>query len=420
MNVFCWQEKHYAHPDVELNIPRTSELVSYCTAPWEPDKNRPYAGMVIFLHGCGGLANDAYTENLKAYLAEKYQMLVVSVGYHASELHEVPITCDYAVAKEFFLGVIPYFRADVATALCHAVVEVSGHSEWIKFQNGKLIDFLDNVDQLNEIQHTTHKPYLKLFAKNGDYQNFGVLQALDILTVIFDLSHRQAFDTDNIIGFGSSHGGYLAHLCSKFAPNTFVAVIEANAYPFTPLIFIANRPYPWLSPFFIYELMIQEAQGSRSVLFDAYLDTPWEMADSTSPFSFGLPAMQIRNLNYEMHLQEVARHSHRRCQYRMIHSSQDQLFQPLEDRRNMAHRLIAQGMDAQYKEMTEADIDGRLVKHMNHGMGTSLRALFDLYYPTIKPTPGQLDNELGTVIDFQCGDRIYRFDHSRLPILHIL
>ncbi|MCE9632911.1 MAG: DUF2920 family protein [Methylophilales bacterium] len=418
MQTYTWENEHYAHSDVELNITRQSKLVSYCTAPWKPDIERPYAGMVMVLHGYGQLGNDEYIQKLREYLAEKYSLLAVSVNYHASGLHTLKFHEVCAVPEEAVLNVLRYLKPDERQDLISHAAEVAGNPEWIKFKDGRLGNFLDCLDQLEKLENKTFLPYLKIFADNLDHQNFGVLQALDILTVVYDVSNKYALDKDNVLAFGSSHGGYLAHLCSKFAPNTFRAVIEGSSYPYTPYYFIANRPYTGLTPYFSYTL----GDEKNPFIFTRgiYFDSLWEIADNSSPTFFGYAPFMIRNLNHAQHWEEALKNSQRHCQYRMIHSSQDQVFQPLEDKRNQVERLVSSGFDVEYREMVEVDVDGKLVKHLDHGMGSSLRALFDLYYPSIKPTESQLDNELGTVIDFQCGDKVYRIDHANKPMLKIL
>ena len=68
-----------------------------------------------------------------------------------------------------------------------------------------------------------------LIPTNGDYQNFGLMQALDHIYVIDDLIKRGS-RTSNIILFGSSHGGYIAHMVAKLAPNTIRLIIDNSSY----------------------------------------------------------------------------------------------------------------------------------------------------------------------------------------------
>lgn len=420
--LFSWQQQHYAHADIELNIQRQSLLTSYCTAPWQQDDGRPYLGMVLVLHGCGQSANDAYTQKLRAYLARKYDLLAVSIDYHASDLHPLEPTRQFAVSVEDYDKVVQMLPSELADQLRGSAYEVEHRPGWIKFNEGQLGFFINCVSYLEINSNERYLRYMKVIADNLDQQNFGVVQALDILTVVKDVCSTVKFDKNNIIAFGSSHGGYLAHLSSKIAPNTFRAVIEASSYPYTPLYLIAGRPYEGIRPYFYMTRNMPRENGKGTYHADDYHypDSAWELADQASPNYFGPAPMQIRNLNYQPHLDAVVKAATRQCQFRMIHSATDEVFQPLEDKRNQAQRLRSSGFDVDYREMRESDVDGRLVKHLEHGMGCSLRALFELFYPTIRPTESKLDFESGTVIDFQCGDRIYRFDHSQLPILHIL
>lgn len=411
MAVSHWNEHHYGHSDIELQIPRQSCLTSYCTAPQAPDPLRPYDGLVLVLHGYGSLASDDYLTNLRGYLAEKYNLLAVVVDYHASGLHPVNPFQQYAVSSDFFQHILEYLSGQQKAELASWAIEVDGRSGWLKFKERGLNVFLDIVTQIERLKDVQFVFSLKSIAGNLDHQNFGVIQALDVLTALNDVSAKYSFDKNNIVAFGSSHGGYLAHLCAKFAPNTLRAVIESSSYPQTPPYLVSNRHYPDIAAYF-------SCVFSRRH-FPVFFDTPWELNNQSSPYCFGMAQRSVRDLSSSGHWAAVRQNSKRLCQFRMMHSSRDEVFQSIDEKHKQVMTLSEAGFDVVYKEMGEADVDGKLVKHLDHGMGSSMRAIFDMFYPTLRRTSGDSDAQLETEIEFRCGETTYRINHGRRPMLSI-
>ena len=89
------------------------------------------------------------------------------------------------------------------------------------------------------------------------------------------------------------------------------------------------------------------------------------------------------------------------------------VIQPVEARQLQFELLSLAGHDTDLKIFTADDVDGQLVKTLEHGMNASMRALFDFYYPTLRSAPGRLDTELGTDTAYLCGGMIYSFGHGQ-------
>lgn len=371
-----WTSSIKGVDDIELGIPRASPLIYHCTAP----ESGKAEGLVFVIPGFGEDASGEYQQRLRSHLAKKYGLLAVTVEYHC-------------------------YRSRPATG----AVPIFAPREYRNFQvqcakHGILVTHpLDVKDALMRLP----VPYqfdLRLSTPNGDYQNFGVMQALDHLLVLADLrnSPEIEFDEQNIIAFGSSHGAYIAHLIAKFAPNTLRAVIDNSAYTAPSIIgHTEGRVHFGPSCFEI----------NRLTRVDLHLDTAWTIADEASPTYYSGWRHAIRDLALPGHIQASRTASRRPCQFRMIHSVQDAI-QPIEGKRQQAELLGAVGFDTVLEEITAADIDGRMVKTAEHGLGASLIALFDYFYPTLQPSAGQLDTELGADVAYLCGDLLYSFGHG--------
>ncbi|EPY8037510.1 DUF2920 family protein, partial [Campylobacter coli] len=77
---------------------------------------------------------------------------------------------------------------------------------------------------------------------NGDYQNYGIMAALDHINALKDLVKRfpEFADLPKIYG-GGSYGGYLSLLIAKIAPWYVDGVIDNSGSAVPPLIYILGR-----------------------------------------------------------------------------------------------------------------------------------------------------------------------------------
>lgn len=371
-----WTKSIKGTDDIELGIPRTSPLIYHCTAP----ESGKAEGLVFVIPRFGEDAGEEYQRGLRAYLAEKYGLLAVTAEYHCYRSRPA-------------LGAKPIFTPE----------------EYRNFQvqcarHGILVTHpLDVKDALARLP-VPYRFDLRLSIPNGDYQNFGVMQALDHLLVLDDLRKSQeiVFDEQNIVAFGSSHGAYIAHLIAKFAPNTLRAVIDNSAYTAPPIIGHTDGKLHFGPSCF---------ETHRLTRVDLHIDTAWTVADEAAPTYYSGWRHAIRDIALSSHIQASRAASRRPCQFRMMHSVQDNI-QSIGGRRQQAELLKAAGFDVVFKDISAKDVDGKMVKHLEHGMDASMRAIFDYFYPNLQPNPGQLDTDLGADVVYLCGDLVYSFGHG--------
>ncbi len=373
-----WTETLAGPDDVELEIPRVSPLIYHCTAP----RAGPAQGLVVLMPGFGEDASADYQGKLRAYIAERYQLAVASVEHHC-------------VSSRLSTGAsvrVPPANLVRIRALCAAY-----GSEFLPGDIEKSIAGLG--EKLPELAIGG-----VLVPQNGDYQNFGVLQAMDYLTVLGRLnSHEKlSFDRRNIILFGSSHGGYIAHLVAKFAANSISAVVSNSGYLGVGAgtrRFISGEVDPAQIHFSGNIETIQPVESLRAVLLLNTI-TPWTTGSIVNGRSFDEGHSEIRDLT--KHLEIRSRTTLCPVQYRMIHSTRDSM-EPCAAWRSYAQALRDNRNEVEFVEVTEQDVDGQFIKTLDHGLGASLRGLFDRFYPGLRPRASSMtDFDLKTEIAFDC------------------
>lgn len=368
-----WTKEIEGTDDVELAIPRASPLIYHCTAPAEVNK---MAGMVLLIPGFGEDVAGAYQQNLRAYLAEKYGLLAVTVEYHCSQ-SRLNTGAAFKLSKEEYDGL----RNLCARHRIH----------------------FDRPEDIERALLQLNIPYefdLHITPRNNDYQNFGVMQALDHLLVLHDIKFDKdvIFEHGNIIACGSSHGGYIAHVLAKFAPNTIRAVIDNSSYT-NDAFFGAQPPYCYFG----------------KIKINLHLVTRWELKDKLSPYYFSSACHAIRNTASKTHIASMHSAARRLCQYRMAHSALDDYLAPISLKREQTQLLADAGFDTTLKEFGEGEVDGKMIKSLKHGMDASLRDLFDYFYPTLTPIPAteyQSDSDLGSSVAYLCDNKIYSLEHG--------
>lgn len=363
-----WTKSISGSNDTELGIRRTSLLTYHCAAPNADGA----AGLVFSIPGFGDDASGAYQQSLRRYLAEQHGLLAVTVEYHCSQAR-LGNGAVFSVSEDEYRGLVD---------LCarHHVTLMGPES---------IAQALSQIRVPYEID-------LHISPGNGDYQNFGLMQALDHLRVLQDIRQggQVAFDPANVIAFGSSHGGYIAHLLAKFAPNTFRAVIDNSSYTSADFLHL-------VAPYYI-----------GGIKINCHLVTHWETQDRNSLFYLSAGCRAIRDTASPAHIIAMRQSASTPCQYRMAHSIRDDL-EPIAKKRLQAQLLSDAGFDVVLEEFGESDVGDGMIKSLGHGMNASLRAVFDRFYPTLLPLENRhSDGDLASSIAYLCDNLIYAFEHG--------
>jgi hypothetical protein len=375
MSPESWTATIAGPDDVEMPIPRSSKITYHVTAPKTGAK-----GLVFVIHGFGGDTDGGYDTHLRQHLAEAYGLAAVTVEYHCYHSRP-PLGASVNIPPEE-LQRLQAFAWQVGLG---GTVSGSNVGEVLKSVGERLSD--------------TVVVKAQLVPPNGDYQNFGVLQAMDHLYVLDDLLREgRDFDRGQIWAFGSSHGGYLAHLLHKIAPCTLSAVIDNSGYTY------AGRRYLGLGA--EYNLTVGRVVLACSVV------TRWDFIDPESPCYYGVPQELIRNVAYAPHISECARASESRCRFRMTNSKSDRISpSSLKVRQDAAYR--AAGFDSQLVLFGEGSPSPDFVKSSEHA-DISLKQFFHQFAPALleRPARGPLDRDCRTTLTFDCAESRYRVQHA--------
>lgn len=362
--------------DFELGRPRTAPLAYTASFPDGPAK-----GLVFLIPGFGDDTADGYAAALRRHVVEDHAMAAVSVRYHC-------------------------YGSRPATG---AKIEIDGRDIvtllGLAMRNGvKIGDQQDVIDIAKRLHaggvaaqaRGTLKP------ARGEYQNFGVIQAMDHLAVLGDLIVQgHDFDRSRIVALGSSHGGYIAHMMAKIAPRTLALVIDNSSYTKPPIDYLGTPTS-----------VEYRAPLSGQVMAFLRLESAWSYLDRSAPNFYDLDRDLIRDMAYPVHIgasRETAGAT--ATIFRMVNSSVDTTSPP-DDKRRQVAALRALGFDAQLSIIEEEHLDGRIFKTLDHGLNASLAGLFDMAIDGLEPRDGDLDGAAGTVVSFEGVDKVYTFAHS--------
>lgn len=362
--------------DFELGRPRTAPVSYVAVCP--PGRAK---GLAFLIPGFGNDTSEAYADSLRRHVAKTHGMVAVSVRYHC-------------------YGARPTTGAKIDIDLREIATLVG-----LASRNGVALD--DQKDVLHIAQRLAAAG-VKAQARGtlrparGEYQNFGVLQAMDHLAVLGDIMQAGiSFDTSRIVALGSSHGGYIAHMMAKIAPRTLAMVIDNSSYTQPPIDFLgAPTSVEFISPL------------AGPVLGFLRTESGWNHTDRMAANFYDRDRDLIRDLTYPIHVEaNRAAAGEAPTKFRMVNASKDTT-SPAARKQQQVAVLRALGFDAQLLVVEEEHLDGKLFKTLEHGMDASLASLFDLAVPDLQPRDGALDSTLGATVTYEGMEKVYQFTHS--------
>ncbi|MCE7997906.1 MAG: DUF2920 family protein [Rhodobiaceae bacterium] len=367
-------------PDFELRTERKKPVAVIAEVP-DADMAD---GLVFIIPGMGGEKDADYSAMLRRYIAAKYNLVAVSVDGHCN-------TCRPARSTEFGDVGLELEGDSLLDALSRYVI-AGGQIDRKLETHADILGMLRAAAPMQFAIKTVLNP------PDNQYQNFGLLSAMDHLCALNALCDSDLrFDTSNVLCVGSSHGGYIAHMMHKLAPNSFNGIIDASAYTETATAFIDGG---W-----------KEANiTDGNLIYTCSTRQQWQFSRPGSPSFFGPDRALIRDTAYDVHMAAVTHAAERKCQFRMIHSAEDDVSCPALKQRQ-ADVLSTFGFDVTLHLVGPDEVDGKFIKSADHGMGIALNLLFDRYYPTIERREGVIDRELETALTFDGPKFSYRIDH---------
>lgn len=385
-------------PDIEHGSPRTLAVGYSVFLPDGHGDEDLLDGLVFFIPGFGQDNDQGYIKSFCGWVADTFGLACVSVDYHAHGCRPGN-------------GATRQFTQPDADRLVKACLQ---YGAAVKNGDGPAV-LLDELHKACQARVASGQASgmltltCGLVAHGGERQNFGLMQALDHLHVLHDLKGKIRFDRRNVLAIGSSHGGYLAQLLAKLAPNTLRAVFDNAGYATAPMRYINGRAVNLPD-------MIETYSPVMQMYF--FLESMWSL-DAQSPNYFHEDARQIRSLMEPSHVHAMAGAGSRRTRYRCLHGPGDQIA-PTEEKAHCCAMLSDAGFDMDYRCAGPGDVDGVYIKSLEHGLGLSLRGFFERSYVSLPESdlagqagdwPGD-DFDRSTELVYAGSSRTYHFAYG--------
>ncbi len=373
-----------AHRDFELNSFKNRRLSYYFSIPEKSE------GLVVFIPGFGDDNMDEYQAKFVKYISENFNLSCISTNY---------LCKDARLGKRAYLKIPTYME---------------------KFIRVFLDDFssplIELINKMAELRKNKNNPLVlpAFIVHETDYQNFGLLPALDVIYSIIDFFKNNPTVPKKVILIGSSYGGYIANLVTKFIPGSISAVFDNSSWAKINKSYINGIEFG---------SMEHRAILNENICMECSVLTPWTVVFPQLPTYLDEDRVLIREFPKE-HLQIMKENGADKIKYRFIHSQYDKIA-PLEDKLDLVKSMKSQGFDVEINIYDERDIDGKFIKNMHHGMGISIREFFKRYYDALRyelEEIEKLDFEEEKVISFRCKKLSYniRFEGDyRFPVMYI-
>ncbi|ENJ6887708.1 DUF2920 family protein, partial [Campylobacter jejuni] len=235
---------------------------------------------------------------------------------------------------------------------------------------------------------------------NGDYQNYGIMAAIDHINALKDLVKRfpKFADLPKIYG-GGSYGGYLSLLIAKIAPWYVDGVID-NSGTVLPLLECIIGKDLSRPEFFFSDL---------NKLVGMFIKTYWTREDERLSYFFTNENYMIRSLLNSSHL-TIQASVNKNIILVSYHSLKDP-FNTAKDKQTLFLAYKELGYDATLHLIKdESEIDGRFIKDLNHGMRITDKALFRKELPLmLEKLQGRKSFMQENSISYPCGNKVFTF-----------
>ncbi|EOJ1332739.1 DUF2920 family protein [Campylobacter coli] len=378
--------------DVELGIKRTSKLeyrISY-------DDEKDLKAIVFIIGGYGANANIYFLDSYRNYIAKNFDVVTINVFYHCFCQRRSDVLKYDASAKfleedlENFSKVLNDFNIDSRNLNSNNALEYYHH----------LDHYITTLKSQGKLAQNYQAKFTSTFIPpNGDYQNYGIMAAIDHINALKDLVKRfpEFADLPKIYG-GGSYGGYLALLIAKIAPWYVDGVIDNSGSALPPLNYILGREM---------ESGCDYVLNSSHILIQCFLKTHWTRKEN-SPYFFNNENYFIRTLLNKDHL-ILQSQKNKNIIYVSYHSKEDPLT-PANFKEQTMQILKILGYDVSLNLIDENKIDGKFIKNLDHGCGIPDKALFRKELPLmLEKLQGRKSLMQENSISYPCGNKVFTF-----------
>ncbi|EKH1689564.1 DUF2920 family protein [Campylobacter coli] len=379
--------------DVELGIKRTSKLeyrISY-------DDEKDIKAIVFIVGGFGANANISFLDFDREYIAKNFDVVVIHVFYHC-------FCARQSIDQKYNPKLIP--NQDDLERINGILKNINlGHLSVNKDNFEQIIPLIEQkVNEMKQAGLVDESQKIELscdfIPPNGDYQNFGIMAAIDHINALKDLvkCFPKFADLPKIYG-GGSYGGYLSLLIAKIAPWYVDGVIDNSGSALPPLNYILGREMEHS-----YGDYYEDFPHNRIIFF---LKTHWTRKEN-SPYFFNNENYFIRTLLNKDHL-ILQSQKNKNIIYVSYHSDKDPLT-PANFKQQTMQILKILGYDVSLNLIDENKIDGKFIKNLDHGCGIPDKALFRKELPLMleklqKRKSFMQENS----ISYPCGNKVFIF-----------
>lgn len=325
--------------DFELGL--ISERQSFYTI----ETRHAQQGLVVYIPGFGKDVGD-YAQSFCQKVASRYQMAAMTVEY-------------------FCINARPQSGANVSI-FAHQKQKLQAVYQQLGGQGEADFASFERLLEQNGHNFDLHG---ELVPPNNEYQNFGMMAALDIVNAIKHAVNKYGVNQNNIILVGSSYGGYLANLVTKIHPGWVRGVLDNSSWVYPDLDYALGRESNK------HEYVLN--MGSRLRILTNVV-SPWTRLPG-KPNSFNQDRQEIRSFSASQ-LQAMFDQGGGQTFYVFYHSALDKIA-PVQDKIEMAQNMVALGFNHIMLDVVESsDVDGALIKNLDHGMDMSMLRFFELGY----------------------------------------
>lgn len=375
--------------DFELQIERENQV----SFRYSYKKKTELKGIVFIISGFGEDTNNGYLDNLRTYTAKTFDVVCINVFYHC--FYSRPsIGAKISPDKVDETFIKKYFEE----------YGIEHNSDDI---NSSLQQLDDKIDELKKSGEVTKDAKVMvpatIFPANDEYQNFGVMQALDHINVLHfiqntSLSFKKNYST---VLIGSSHGGYIAHLCAKFAPNSIDLIIDNSSYAKPHYKYFLGRESNSAHPEYTIDYR-------DHIKIYSFVKTHWSL-DRNSQNFFSSDHYRIRDISDSQHLIKLSNISTKKTKYISYHSAYDGIA-PINEKEEFYKTLNSLGFDATLHIISdETVVDGKFIKNLGHGMDMSLKELINRELPKMDTLGSSKEHKIEK-ISYDCDIIRYIFD----------
>ncbi|EOV6659771.1 DUF2920 family protein [Campylobacter jejuni] len=379
--------------DVELNIKRTSKLeyrISY-------DDEKEMKAIVFIIGGYGANANIHFLDSYRNYIAKKFDVATINVFYHCfcqrpSDVEKYSTLADFTKEDlRLMEKVLCKYNIPCDQLANNTVVS---HCEYLS-------EIMTELKMLNRLPYDFEERLSATYIpSDGEYQNFGIMAAIDHINALKDLVKRfpKFADLPKIYG-GGSYGGYLSLLIAKIAPWYVDGVIDNSGSALPPLNYILGREMEHS-----YGDYYEDFPHNRIIFF---LKTHWTRKEN-SPYFFNNENYFIRTLLNKDHL-ILQSQKNKNIIYVSYHSKEDPLT-PANFKEQTMQILKILGYDVSLNLIDENKIDGKFIKNLDHGCGIPDKALFRKELPLmLEKLQGRKSFMQENSISYPCGNKVFTF-----------